>query len=970
MNSPATETAEQQSDSEDVHGEPPGTADDDFCRDATEADLRALAEQLGFDDDDDDDDDDDEGEAEEGGDFESFLADLEDDIDAFLADLEGMPTGLRRAAGECLWIGFDAEWVFDELRQQNRIISIQLYVPPQPALSKDEGKAAQIAQLSRLILAEGPDRGDRPELRSALRQLVDTALERRLIAEEPKLIYIVGFGLRFDLGALADFEELKRQVDSVAGKVATVKSHAQLEFSRSMITGDGLEPIMIGLHFIDVAAHVPPGKALRDIGQLIELPKLEIPAPYSIERMDEYLRLDPEGFRGYAMRDAEIAVRYAMRLANFARDELQIATLPATASGLALLWYLRTLKESGIDRLDAFGLQKVVKEAYHAPSKRRRTFKEEEPIPMRKLQEALTSACYAGGRNEAMWLGPTEPGEWIDYDLAGAYSTGLMDLPLIDFDKPRVSLTPDDYCGHVAGYALIDFEHQPDTRFPVFAISRGGKGLIFPLKGTCYATAPEIQAARDLDCKVTIRWGIVYPWRLTPDDELIDGVPRVRLFGDFIKAARQLRNRLKKELKAINATRLAKGKKEIESLEEQAAKLYANSIYGKVCQSIVPKNVFDTRQVRSTRLKPSPITNSAIGAHVTGFIRAILAEILNQIPRERTVISCTTDGFLTDATEVEMKACLSGPLCRRFQRLCDDIDPDTKIEMLEVKHRVSQLVCMKTRGQLTAAPLAMKDGGEHKIVLAKAGTQPVIKAPPDLDPESYKKLQNEKMLNLYLDRRPGKKVLLGQFPSIRDQWEKGVDLHKFERRILLSLEPDLKRKLVAPREIEIQGRRRRHLAMSTQPWETVEDFDVARAQVDAWRRQRNLKTLEDWRHLDESLQLGAVRGRKRRKGEATLNIRAGRGACDALRRAFLRVYAHRALGFTTRPLTYPALAEWLTSIGSPTTAKEVTSARSQKLVLGVVPATDEVVRLWRQLQERFPENDLRPLLSETPPMCD
>ena len=145
---------------------------------------------------------------------------------------------------------------------------------------------------------------------------------------------------------------------------------------------------------------------------------------------------------------------------------------------------------------------------------------------------------------------------------------------------------------------------------------------------------------------------------------------------------------------------------------------------------------------------------------------------------------------------------------------------------------------------------------------------------------------------------------------------------------------------------------------------------MARAQVDAWRRQRNLKTLEDWRHLDESLQLGAVRGRKRRKGEATLNIRAGRGACDALRRAFLRVYAHKALGFTTRPLTYPALAEWLTSIGSPTTAKEVTSARSQKLVLGVVPATDEVVRLWRQLQERFPENDLRPLLSETPPMSD
>jgi len=59
------------------------------------------------------------------------------------------------------------------------------------------------------------------------------------------------------------------------------------------------------------------------------------------------------------------------------------------------------------------------------------------------------------------------------------------------------------------------------------------------------------------------------------------------------------------------------------------------------------------------------------------------------------------------------------------------------------------------------------------------------------------------------------------------------------------------------------------------------------------------------------------------------------------------------------------LAEWLTNIGYPTTAKEVTSARSQQLVLGVVPATDEVIRFWRQLQERFPEADLKPLLSET-----
>lgn len=956
--SPSAKT-DQPSDSEDVFAASAEVHDDEWCREADEADERALARQLGFGD---------EEDTDHLGESENFFDDLEDDIDGFLAELEATPTGLRRAAGDCLWVGFDAEWVFDESRQQNRILSIQLYVPPQPALSTDEKKAAQVAQLSRLILAKGPNREDRPELRSALRQLVDTALEQRLIAEEPKLIYIVGFGLRFDLGALADFGELKRQVDSVSGKVATVKSHAQLEFSRSMITGDNLEPIMIGLHFIDVAAHVPPGKSLRDVGLLIELPKLDIPKPYSIERMDDYLRLDPEGFRAYAMRDAEIAVLYARRLADFAGgDDLKIDTLPATASGLALRWYLKTLKESGIDRLEAFGLQKVVREAYHAPSKRRRTYKDEEPIAMRRLQEALTSACYAGGRNEAMWLGPSEPGEWIDYDLAGAYSTGLMDLPLIDFEHPRVSLDPEDYLGHVAGYALIDFAHPPETRFPVFAISRGGKGLIFPLRGTAYATAPEIRAARDLGCDIKIRWGVIYPWRQMPEEEMVDGVPRTRLFGDFIKAARKLRNRLKKELKATNVKRLAEGKKEIESLEEQAAKLYANSVYGKVCQSIVPKNVFDTRKVQSTQLKPSAITNSAVGAHVTGFIRALLAEILNQIPRHRTVISCTTDGFATNATEAEIEACLIGPLCQRFQALCEQIEPGTK--MLEVKHRVSQLICMKTRGQLTTKISKRFDEKQKKVVedpiiLAKAGIQPVVGAPADLDPESYKRLQNEKMLNLYLDRRPGKKVLLRQFPSIRDQWEMGVDLHKFARRILLSLEPDLKRRLIQPRMIEVQGRHREHLAMDSQPWETVEQFDTARARLDAWRRKGSLKTLADWQQLDEILQLGSVRSQKRRQGEVTLNLRAGKDASDILRRAFLRAYTHQALGFEPRPMTYPALADWLTSIGYPTTAKEVTSARSQQLVMGVVPATDEVIKLWRQLQERFPMADLKPLLAD------
>lgn len=891
---------------------------------------------------------------------DELFSEIEDELAAFLNEALVEPAGRRRAQGEPLWVGFDAEWVFDETAQRNNILCIQLFVPSGLPISSDRKKAAHVARLSRIIYARDLTPEGRPSLQASLSQIVNDALAAELLQDAPRQINVVGFGLRFDLAALVDFPELKTQIDSVSGKIATVGAQASMTYARTLMTGDMLEPEIIGLHFIDLAAHVAPGTALRALGKQLGKVKLDIPAPYSIERMDEYLAGDRAGFEAYAMRDAEIAVLYALRLAKFARKKLGIKTLPATASGLALKWCLQKMDEAGIDRLQAFGLHKTTTEAYHAASKKRRTIKGVEPTPMRRIQEAFLTDCYAGGRNESFFIGPSPVGVWRDFDLAGAYSTGLVDLPLIDFENPRPSLKVEDYLDHVAGFALVDFEHPADTRFPVFAVSRGGKGLIFPLKGTAYATAAEIRAAHDLDpqMKIAIRWGVIYPWLLRPGDTLENGVPSTRLFGSFVKAARKLRNEQEK----------LKGK---DSPEALAAKLYANGVYGKVCQSLRSKNVFDTRKVKSVRLKPSPITNPAIGAYVTGFIRAILAEILNRIPRQRTVLSVTTDGFLSDVTEEEIEACLTGPLCRRFQKLCDEIVPGSK--MLEIKHEVAQVVCMKTRGQLTGLAFEVpevepgtdetrKKLPKEKIVLAKAGVQVVIDAPNDLDSEAYKRLQNEKMLDLYLGRKPGQNILLKQFPAIRDQWEKGIDLFKIEKHLTLSLEPDLKRAPCNPRMINAASRQQAHVSLDTRPWHTIEEFDSARASLDGWRRSRCLKTLDDWKSLDDTIQLNLIRSRLRLVGSATLNVREGMSASDLLRRAFLRVYAHEALGLT-RSYSYPALARWLSAQGYPTKETEPRSAKSQTLVLGCVPRTEEVMALFELLQAEFPGAELEPLLA-------
>jgi len=56
-----------------------------------------------------------------------------------------------------------------------------------------------------------------------------------------------------------------------------------------------------------------------------------------------------------------------------------------------------------------------------------------------------------------------------------------------------------------------------------------------------------------------------------------------------------------------------------------------------------------------------------MAAFVTGFIRAVMGEIMYGIPSHRKVISCTTDGILTDARPDELN--LTGELAQRYMAL-------------------------------------------------------------------------------------------------------------------------------------------------------------------------------------------------------------------------------------------------------------------------------------------------------------
>jgi hypothetical protein len=263
--------------------------------------------------------------------------------------------------------------------------------------------------------------------------------------------------------------------------------------------------------------------------------------------------------------------------------------------------------------------------------------------------------------------------------------------------------------------------------------------------------------------------------------------------------------------------------------------------------------------------------------------------------------------------------------------------------MLERKHRVQQLIAMKTRGQLT--PVAYP--GEAPV-LAKAGIKP---------PMADKSRHNDYMLDLYLNRQPEQMHSSENLISLREQWVTESDLIAQKHSQRLNLEFDMKRRLMNPRMVPVNGVE--HLACDTVPWETAEQAELARAIFDGWCRKHCLKTLADFEDWEEFY---ATRLMTRHSG---INI-TDEGTVGLLRRLFLRAYAQGAWG-TRKTMTYGELADWLTSKGYPTTVAEVKNAVRATLVEGVVPLTPRVRELLAVLQEVQPDLEVGRFLCS--PLC-
>lgn len=783
-----------------------------------------------------------------------------------------------------LHIGFDTEYVFNPETRQNDILSYQSYV----VLPDNTG-------ISNIIYPPDSQKKSRLSFKDFLCQTITPLLETGVITKWPGIINIYAHFIRADIASFANFwSDYKILLKGIRGTVSSFKNRYGIDFNEQQERRVKTEQIMFdkrtspprcsNVAFIDTLLITPGGMGLAECGELLGLPKLTIPAPYSITNMREYLLGDRAGFEAYALRDAEIAVRYALQVRNFCARELMIDRVPATIGAMAVSRFTKTLKENNMSPEVCLGTHIKTRELWLTEKQAFRTIKNPASVPSRELFETFPINCYHGGRNECFMMGVTPSDHWYDYDLAGAYTTGLLDILTPDYGNIRLSKNPDDYCGHVMGFALVTFRFPESVPYPSLPVRTDQYGLFFPLSGESWATAPEIELALSLGAEMTIHNGIIVPW-------ICDTSPHnsesTSVFLPFVQQVRENRNRH------------IKG-----SLEEKFWKEIGNSLYGKLAQGLRAKTAFDTARGLNRSLPPSSVTQPFFAAHVTGFIRAVVGELMNALPSDSSVVSVTTDGFLTNCPLDKIN--MSGPLSSRFQSLCDIVDPGSS--MLTCKHEVSQLIAMKTRGQLTYRAIQGKP-----VVHARAGVKP----PADIPRSDY----NDYMVDLYLNRLPGQTLSRSTLISTREMWLSESDLVSREQDIRLNLEFDFKRQPVQPAMNE------GHLLMFSRPWDNMEEALQQRSLFDDWRQTHTLKTLADWDDWCDFLYCRTV--------FSDMKLKVGsKRSDDILVRLFLRALTQCQWGLMLKDkksYSCKEVAEWLTSEGYSVTVTDVKNAVRAKI---------------------------------------
>lgn len=784
-----------------------------------------------------------------------------------------------------LIIGFDTEYVAEHASAQigetlafdpdtiiskgNRVlcISFALYSP-----STDQWVSGMVPI--------PPMRKRRWTLKQFTEQVLDAAIDADMISPErmraadnrhPRKrrknlrIILCGHFTRADLPGFADFKKLKRKFSAVR------KTYTTVMMPHAFTARPGRYRAMVSITLRDTRLLTPAGYgSLVAIGKMLGLEKLTVPDVRDetgalvpgITRMDLVQTHYPEDFEVYARRDAEVVLSYIIKVHELAR-EMGVPGLPATIGAMAVIMF----REQCNDFAGFMG---------RVPDPERNNCLIIHPA----IAEAqgFWANGFHGGRNQAFVHGVFEapPGrQWHDIDIASAYTVAMAAIGTIDWNvDSRPRRIEDVATTSAATVVRVRFRFPDGTRFPCLPV-RVGNGLVFPLEGETTTTGIELLAAISMGAEIEIMGAHRF--------ELVGGLHEYAAFTQRIAA-------LRAKFKASNP------------LFEKLVKEAGNSLYGKCAQAVAGMRTtnpdktrhFDTLQGERLELPPSAITNPVHAALITSTIRAVLAEILASLPADRTVLSVTTDGFLTDATLEEVLAATSGPICTFFKSALESVAPGKSL--LEVKHRATTVAVARTRGAFTVeAP----EGYVGPPILARAGHK--LEDPPG---DAWSEVAE--FVRIFRGRMPDSKLAGRDFISVEDQWMADADLVALPISRRVNFDYDMCCRPIGVEEAHGL------LRFRTEPWRNVRAYKVAR---DAHARLRasgkHLKTLFDWRQI-----------------EAEVNALAGSSltvAEDACLRWMRRMAAVLLCG-KEKALTLAEGAAAITELGLPTTSQQMRDA--------------------------------------------
>jgi hypothetical protein len=605
---------------------------------------------------------------------------------------------------------------------------------------------------------------------------------------------------------------------------------------------------------------------------------------------------------------AELLADFAYEVAKVTFACTDTAIIYSTRGTLAEEFFITEVSKSQVDLSQLLGKESITTENGTCGAALIRRL---------HLRETLAAECFHGGRNESFAFGPTKSDEWVDYDLRSAYPTALASVGMPQWENGFETTKLSDFTDQALGFALVSFEFPASTRFPTMPVRAPGK-LIFPLSGDSYATAPEIALARSLGATITIRDGFVIPCNQANKPYL----PIIRKSLEHRKIAENAGN----------------------DLHAKLHKAIANAIPGRMGQGLPPKR---ESVEQSRKVPPSRITQAFLAAHVNGLVRAAMGEILNRLPESATVVSVTTDGFITNRGYSSAEKACTGPLCQLLSDTRKALTADPSI--LSTKGKAKRLLPIRNRIIATITP---KNGA--RLILSRSGIQP----PPERRTPEQK---NQWLLERFIKRTPSLRLR-------QDSWRQSSNTAPTPLQV--GLEYDFDRRLTYDREESLCGKK--HGSFSTRPWNSLEDYLLASTAFSEFRKSSCLRGASDLQDFEDRMKIHHAR-----KLSSTVIFKDPAQVLKRAKRVFLRALLRGDLGLAPyQNLPRKDLAERINrALAGSSYKKEIETklddfknANRPKSAYeaGSLPKTQAIVDFLTRMTTEFPGFTMEELHSRDP----